>query len=74
MKPLLSNKAFDILKWVALIALPAFAIFIKRLFPIWGIPLGDEISETMVAIQFFLGALLGVSTIQYKSNENGEGE
>ena len=47
--------------------LPALAILIKTIFPIWNIPYADEISATIVAINAFLGALLGISnTIYYK--------
>ena len=60
-----SNKTFDVLKWVALVGLPALAVFVSRLFPIWNLPLGEQISATIVAVDFLLGALLGVSTVQY---------
>lgn len=62
-----SNKAFDVLKWLAIVVLPALATFVKVLFPVWNIPLGDEIAATIVAVDTLLGALLGVSTIQYKN-------
>lgn len=62
----LSNKAFDVLKWVAILFLPALAILIRTVFAIWKIPFGEEISSTIVALQVFLGAILGVSTLNYK--------
>lgn len=61
----LSNKVFDILKWVAILFLPALAILIRTVFAIWSIPYGEEISSTIVALQVFLGAILGVSTLNY---------
>ena len=61
----LSNKAFDVLKWVAILFLPALAILIRTVFAIWKIPFGEEISNTIVALQVFLGAILGVSTLNY---------
>lgn len=61
----LSNKAFDVLKWVAILFLPALAILIRTVFAIWKIPYGEEISSTIVALQVFLGAILGVSTLNY---------
>ncbi len=69
-----SNKAFDILKWVALVALPALAIFVSRLFPIWNLPLGEEIAATIGAVDFLLGALLGVSTVQYNMKKKQDAE
>lgn len=61
----LSNRLFDILKWVAILFLPALAILIRTVFAIWSIPYGEEISSTIVALQVFLGAILGVSTLNY---------
>lgn len=61
----LSNKLFDVLKWVAILFLPALAILIRTVFAIWKIPFGEEISSTIVALQVFLGAILGVSTLNY---------
>jgi len=61
----LSNRLFDVLKWVAILFLPALAILIRTVFAIWKIPFGEEISSTIVALQVFLGAILGVSTLNY---------
>lgn len=68
MKTLLSNRAYDILKWLAILALPAIADFIKFLFPTWGIPYGDPIAETIRQVALLIGILIGVSTIQYNKN------
>ena len=61
----LPNKLFDVLKWVAILFLPALAILIRTVFAIWSISYGEEISSTIVALQVFLGAILGVSTLNY---------
>lgn len=61
----LPNRLFDVLKWVAILFLPALAILIRTVFAIWSIPYGEEISSTIVALQVFLGAILGVSTLNY---------
>ena len=63
---MLPNKVYDVLKWVAILFLPALAVLIRTVFPIWGIPYGEEIAETLIAFQVFLGAILGVSSISYK--------
>jgi len=65
MKTIFSNKTFDALKWVAIVVLPALATFVKMLFPVWEIPYCEQIASTIVAVDFLLGALLGVSTVQY---------
>lgn len=63
--PAMSNKTYDILKWVAQIALPAVATLYAAMAKIWGFPHGEEIVGTIVAVDTFLGALLQISTTQY---------
>ena len=62
----MSNKTYDILKWVAQILLPALGALYFALAKIWGLPYSNEVVGTITAIDAFLGALLGISTIQYK--------
>ena len=62
----MSNKLYDILKWCAILFLPALAILVKTVFAIWQIPFGEQISGTIIALQVFLGAILGVSSMRYK--------
>lgn len=69
----LRNKTYDILKWVALIVLPALATLYAVLSAIWGLPFGEQIPATITAIDTFLGALLGLSTAKY-NKESGENE
>lgn len=66
----MSNKAYDILKYIAQIGLPALGALYFALSTIWGFPYGEQIVGTITAIDAFLGALLGISTVQYrKKNE-----
>lgn len=62
---MLSNKTYDVLKWVALIALNAIGVCYKSLSLIWGLPYGDEVCETCAALALCLGSLLGISTAEY---------
>ena len=62
----MSNKVYDILKWIALIVLPALAILYASLAGIWGFPYAEQIPDTITAIDLFLGVLLGVSNASYK--------
>lgn len=64
------NKTFDILKWVALVVLPAIATLLIGIGQIWHIELMPQLAETVTVIDAFLGALLGVSTIQYHNKES----
>lgn len=68
---MLSNKVYDILKWIALIALPAIATLYFAIAQIWGLPYGEQVVGTITAIDTFLGALLGISNYNYvKKEEN----
>ena len=64
----MSNKVYDILKFIAQIVLPAVATFYVTIAGIWNLPLGDEISRTVMAIDTLLGAILMISTSSYKKN------
>lgn len=67
MNTIFSNRVFDVLKWVAIICLPALSAFISVIGKIWGFPdLALMISQTITAVAVLLGALLGVSALQYK--------
>ena len=71
MNTIFNDKVYDILKWVAIVALPAIATFIAIISKIWGwADLGIMISQTITAVAVLLGALLGISAIQYKGKEN----
>ena len=72
MKTLLNNKVYEVLKWLAVLALPALADFIKFLFPTWGLPYGDPIAETIRQVALLLGILIGISTVQYNKGLNAE--
>jgi hypothetical protein len=61
-----SDKIYDILKWVAIIVLPALATLVKVVFTIWQLPYGTEIATTITALATFLGALLMVSNANYQ--------
>lgn len=68
----LSNKTYDVLKWVAQYVLPAAGTLYFALAGIWGLPYGEQIVGTITAVDTFLGVLLGVSTAKYvKENSVG---
>lgn len=69
MSTLLSNKQYDILKWVAQILLPALGTLYFALAGIWGFPFGEQIVGTITAIDTFLGVILGISSASYKKEE-----
>ena len=61
----MNNKVYDLLKYIAQIVLPALATLYFALSKIWGLPYGEEIVGTISAIDVFLGALLGLSSMNY---------
>lgn len=60
---LLPDKAYEILKWVALIALPAVAWLVGAVGPQCGLPHCGEIVTTINAVGVFVGDLIGVSQL-----------
>ncbi len=68
----LSNRVYDVLKWIALYLLPALGTLYFALAGIWEFPYGEEIVGTITSLDTFLGVLLGISTAQYnRENANG---
>ena len=70
----LPDNVYNSLKWITMILLPAIATLYFALSGIWGFPYAEQIVGTIAAVETFLGALLGISTIQYnklnKENSN----
>ena len=65
----MSNKVYDVLKRIAMVVLPAIATLYFALAGIWGFPYGEEIVGTITAVDTFLGALLGISSVQYNKKK-----
>ena len=61
----MSNETYDILKKIAQVWLPAIATLYFALARIWNLPFAEEIVGTITAVDAFLGALLGISTMLY---------
>lgn len=68
----MSNKVYDVLKFIAMVVLPALGTLYFALSSIWGLPYGEQIVGTITAIDTFLGALLGISSASYKKAKGGE--
>lgn len=65
----MSNRTYDILKYIALIALPALQVFWLTIGKIWNIAYTVEIGATIGAVALLLGTLLGVSTKNYLADK-----
>ena len=68
----LSNRVYDILKYIVTIVLPALTTRWLTIASIWHIPYGEPIGATMGAITVFLGALIGISSKNYNSSLEDE--
>ena len=68
----MSNKIYDILKWIAQILLPALGTLYFALAGIWNFPYAEAIVGTITAIDTFLGVLLGISTYNYNLKKGDE--
>lgn len=64
----LTNRCYDILKYIAQIVLPALGTLYFALAKIWQFPYGAEVVGTITAVDAFLGALLKISTDQYNQS------
>ena len=66
----MSNKTYDILKWITQYMLPAIGTLYFALAGIWGFPYGEQIVGTITAIDTFLGVVLGISSAQYNKTNS----
>lgn len=67
----ISNKAYDILKWACLIAVPALITLISTMGTIYGKDT-TAITATIGAVATFIGALIGVSNANYNKVESDD--
>ena len=68
----MSNQTYDILKYIALIVLPAISALYFGLAQIWGWPYGEEIVGSIAVIDTFLGAILQISKDNYDKSDDIE--
>lgn len=61
----MSNKTYDILKYIAQIVLPALGALWAALASIWNWPYAEAILGTISAVDLFMGAVLRIKSNQY---------
>ena len=66
----MNDKLYDVLKWIAMILLPALGTLYFALAGIWGFPYAEQVVGTITALDTFLGVILGISTAQYNKSNN----
>lgn len=68
-----NKRMYDFLKFTAQILLPALGTLYFTLAGLWGLPNPDEVVGTVVAVDTFLGVLLGLASKRHrKKNYAGE--
>lgn len=68
---MMNDKLYKILKWIAMIFLPAMGTMYFALAGIWGFPYAEQVVGTITAVDTFLGVILGISTAQYNKKMGG---
>lgn len=66
---LLPNKVYDVIKWLVCIVIPACTTAYVGLAAVWGFPYPEEVAKTSAIICTLLGAILGISTAEYRKGE-----
>ena len=66
---MLSNKQYDIIKWVVILLLPALSVLVGTLGQAYGFVHTDLAVTTINAVTVFLGVITGVSTYQHNKDE-----
>lgn len=62
---MITGKLYDWLKYLAQIVLPALGTLYFTLAGIWGLASGEEVVGTIMAVDLFLGVILGISQVNY---------
>ncbi len=68
---MMNDKLYKILKYIAMIFLPALGTLYFALAGIWGFPYAEQVVGTITAADTFLGVILGISTMQYNKKIGG---
>lgn len=67
---LIPDRVYDILKWLAVLVLPALSVLVSALGPVWGWgELATQLATTITAVNLFLGAIIGASAIKASANK-----
>lgn len=70
----MSDKKYNILKWLATVIIPAFITMLIAIFTAWNIPYIEPITATLTAINVFIGAVVQKSSKSYQQSQVGEDE
>lgn len=66
---LIPSRVYDILKWLALIVLPAIGVLVQTLGPVWGWTWADPVATTINAVALTIGVVIGASALKAKASK-----
>lgn len=66
--PTLSNRAYDVLKYIALVLLPALGALYFGLGQIWNFPAVEQVVGSITVLDAFLGIILSKGSNTYQNN------
>lgn len=66
---LIPSRVYDILKWLGLIVLPALALFVNTVGPVWGWTWADPVATTINAVALTIGVVIGASALKAKASK-----
>lgn len=70
----LDNEIYDTGKWVVLIFLPAFAVFMGGLGDLYGWPYASEFVTTTNMFAVFIGSILQISSHNYHGGADDDSD
>lgn len=65
---LLGDKTYDFVKKLVQVIIPAGGSLYFALSKIWGLPHGEDVVGSLMAVATFLGVVLGISSAQYTAS------
>ena len=67
----ITNKAYDAIKWIVVIVIPAVITLYSTLGGIWDFPYVQEITASLAAVDVFLGVIMKISSASYNKEYDG---
>ena len=65
---LMSDKTYDIMKWIVQYILPGLGVLYAIIAGVTGLPYAEVVLAIVMAVDWFLGIILGISTKQYNKH------
>lgn len=65
----ISDKLYDVLKWITLVVIPAAVTFYGVLASALNLPYADIVAQIAAGVCAFIGAIIGISTAEYNKTK-----